>query len=196
MKKIPSLYKRDPDTNLRYVKPEPHPDCEWAFKDEGFPTYKHDGTSVLIERDGPETIMWKRREIKKGKPTPKRFRPAGEPDQNTGKRVGWVLCDREDPADKWHFEAFDAERGLAPGTYELVGPKIQGNPHRHDSHLLILHGSGYVGPVPTGFDDLARFLHRQKHIDPGFEGIVWHHPDGRMAKIKAKDFPRKDTPPQ
>jgi hypothetical protein len=22
------------------------------------------------------------------------------------------------------------------------------------------------------------------------EGIVWHHPDGRMAKLKRKDFPR------
>jgi hypothetical protein len=24
----------------------------------------------------------------------------------------------------------------------------------------------------------------------GIEGIVWHHDDGRMAKIKARDFPR------
>lgn len=23
----------------------------------------------------------------------------------------------------------------------------------------------------------------------GVEGIVWHHDDGRMAKIKARDFP-------
>lgn len=22
----------------------------------------------------------------------------------------------------------------------------------------------------------------------GWEGIVWHHPDGRMAKLKARDF--------
>ena len=25
---------------------------------------------------------------------------------------------------------------------------------------------------------------------PGLEGVVWHHPDGRMAKIKVTDFPR------
>ena len=23
----------------------------------------------------------------------------------------------------------------------------------------------------------------------GVEGIVWHHPDGRMAKLKGRDFP-------
>ncbi|GAA0391384.1 hypothetical protein GCM10009530_48340 [Microbispora corallina] len=23
----------------------------------------------------------------------------------------------------------------------------------------------------------------------GHEGLVWHHPDGRMAKIEARDFP-------
>ena len=22
-----------------------------------------------------------------------------------------------------------------------------------------------------------------------YEGIVWHHPDGRMAKLKRRDFP-------
>ena len=23
---------------------------------------------------------------------------------------------------------------------------------------------------------------------PHYEGLVWHHPDGRMAKIKRRDF--------
>jgi hypothetical protein len=23
----------------------------------------------------------------------------------------------------------------------------------------------------------------------GWEGVVWHHPDGRMAKLKARDLP-------
>ena len=23
----------------------------------------------------------------------------------------------------------------------------------------------------------------------GWEGIVWHHPDGRMAKLKVRDYP-------
>lgn len=26
--------------------------------------------------------------------------------------------------------------------------------------------------------------------DEGVEGVVWHHPDGRMAKLKGRDFRR------
>jgi hypothetical protein len=39
--------------------------------------------------------------------------------------------------------------------------------------------------VPRDFDGLARYLDGLGH-----EGIVWHHPDGRMAKLKVRDFPR------
>ena len=31
--------------------------------------------------------------------------------------------------------------------------------------------------------------------DGKIEGIVWHHPDGRMVKIKAKDFGIKRSQP-
>ena len=34
--------------------------------------------------------------------------------------------------------------------------------------------------IPTLFIDGAFYM--------PIEGIVWHHPDGRMAKIKARDF--------
>ena len=26
----------------------------------------------------------------------------------------------------------------------------------------------------------------------GWEGTVWHHPDGRMAKLKVRDYPPRD----
>ena len=38
--------------------------------------------------------------------------------------------------------------------------------------------------APRTFDALRAFL--ADHDD--IEGIVWHHPDGRMVKIKGKDF--------
>jgi hypothetical protein len=31
---------------------------------------------------------------------------------------------------------------------------------------------------------VAAYLHARP-----YEGIVWHHPDGRMAKLKKRDFP-------
>lgn len=45
------------------------------------------------------------------------------------------------------------------------------------------HGSERVEENPRTFEELKVFL---KGRD--IEGIVWHHRDGRMAKIKARDF--------
>lgn len=50
--------------------------------------------------------------------------------------------------------------------------------------------------IPTvfarDFDHDPRYVTRD--VTPGCEwvlkGIVWHHPDGRMAKLKSRDFPR------
>jgi hypothetical protein len=47
--------------------------------------------------------------------------------------------------------------------------------------------------VPRGYDELREYLARlDSKYAPGHlaEGIVFHHPDGRRAKIKRKDFPR------
>lgn len=72
-----------------------------------------------------------------------------------------------------------------PGTYELCGPKINGNPEGYDRHVLISHEyAEELHGVPRDYDGLAAWL-----ADCEFEGIVWHHPDGRMAKIKRRDFP-------
>ena len=78
-----------------------------------------------------------------------------------------------------------------PGTYELVGPKINGNPEHLDRHDLELHGATVLqASVPGGTErvtvtDLlnACRLH-------GWEGVVWHHRDGRRAKLKVRDYPK------
>ena len=195
MKKIPTIYQRDPATKLRYVKNEPHPDCDWVFAGEGTPTYKWDGTAVMID----ETYAaLKRREVKPGKRPPEGFRQEGAQDPVTDKLVGWVPANRNNPEDVWLWEAVDNWHNddtsgnwlIPPGTYELVGPKVQGNPHQLHRHLLIRHGVQRFVMVPTGFDDLAQWLRINANAGDGFEGVVWHNPDGRMAKIKAKDFPR------
>jgi hypothetical protein len=40
--------------------------------------------------------------------------------------------------------------------------------------------------VPRDFDGLREYL-----AGKDIEGIVWHHSDGRMAKIKLRDFGHK-----
>ena len=131
MKKIPSLFKRDFATGLVYD--EVVEGSEWVIAGEGRATRKWDGTCCRV-KDGK---LWKRYDVKKGRPIPDGFEPAQEPDNITGHWPGWVLVG-DGPEDRWHREAFN---GMFPdGTYELCGPKIQGNPERLPEHCLLLHG--------------------------------------------------------
>ena len=72
---------------------------------------------------------------------------------------------------------------LHDGTYELCGPKIQGNPERFPAHVLVPHSAERIPADPRTFEEIKAFL-----ATADIEGIVWHHPDGRMAKVKTKDF--------
>ena len=72
---------------------------------------------------------------------------------------------------------------LPDGTYELVGPKVQGNPEHLTEHRLIRHGSVVEDDAPRSFEGLRMWFDKKD-----IEGIVFHHPDGRMAKIKLRDF--------
>jgi hypothetical protein len=83
------------------------------------------------------------------------------------------------------MEAYEREPGWKIGTYELCGPKINGNPEGFDHHELILHRDAEVfGNAPRDFAGLCDYMTNLG----GYEGVVWHHPDGRMAKLKARDI--------
>lgn len=185
MKKIPTLFLRD-EINRRYVTRDINPVCLWVIDGQGVPTMKWDGTAVLIDDDGN---VWKRREVKAGREPPDGFRHE-ETDETTGKSVGWVRARLDAPDDRWLAEAVHAwhESVIPPGTYELVGPKVQGNPHSFSACHLLPHGGKILIDMGRDYDTLvASFRHAQQTTN-GFEGVVWHHPDGRMAKLKAKDL--------
>lgn len=185
MKKIPTIYLRDEKGNLTG---ERNPACESVFDGTVFATRKYDGTCVRI-KDG---VLWKRREVKKGKPDPQAF-VLSEEDPNTGKRFGWVMCDRDDPGDAYHWEAFDQHGGWEDGTYELVGPKVQGNPEAFQKHDLVFHGRSMLGKISPSREKLATYF--KEHP---YEGIVWWaYENGKewpVAKIKAKDLGIERTP--
>lgn len=186
MRKIPTLFVRDFDRcHGRYVTREVTPGCEWVLAGEGVATRKWDGTCVLVAEDGS---LWARREVKPGKPMPGIFRPI-ETDEQTGKTVGW------EPADQSGFAKFIAEAAagkvIEPGTYELVGPKINGNPDGFAEHVLAPHGNYHLEDVyDRSFDGLLDWT----GAHPGVEGIVfWRergNPDAGMVKIKRRDFLR------
>lgn len=189
MQKIISLFQRNYETD-RLIRDEVTPGAEWVLNGEGTPTLKWDGTCCMIK--GNE--LYKRYDAKHGKTPPEGFMPAQEPDPVTGHWPGWLKVGAG-KEDKYHREAFAANSNWQDGTYELCGPKINSNKHRLTNHMLIKHGQVLAGtvqipvPKPVTFESLRSFfetIDRQPHND--IEGIVWHHPDGRMVKIKKKDF--------
>ncbi|MEK8141766.1 DUF5565 family protein [Streptomyces sp. M10(2022)] len=112
-------------------------------------------------------------------------------DDETGKTVGWEPVAQSAFA-KFHAEAVESSGVNVAGTYELLGPKINGNPDAYPAHVLMPHGWSPLSvrqdfaTAPRDYDGLREWLHARP-----YEGIVWHNQDGRMVKIKAKDFPRK-----
>lgn len=198
MQKITSLFQRNYDGD-RLVRDEITPGAEWVVDGEGVATRKWDGTCCLIQ-DGK---LYKRYMLRRGRKAPANFMPAQpEPDPVTGQWPGWVPVEGG-PEDLWHLEALEntfpiVEKPVssgqvwveyerfpppADGTYELVGPKIQGNPENFPTHVLLRHGSKVLPDAPRDYEGLKQYL-----SENDIEGIVWHHPDGRMVKIKGRDF--------
>lgn len=181
MIKITTLYKKNPD-NLALVIDEVNPGNEWVFTDPGVKaTQKYDGTAAAIIG----SRLYKRYDVKKGRPVPPNATPCQEPDAITGHWPHWVLCDRDRPEDKYFFEAFDKEGDLVDGTYELCGPKIQGNPEGYEYHILMPHGYFDLDLTLKHYD-FESFREYLSKVD--IEGIVFHHPDGRMCKLRKADF--------
>lgn len=184
MKKTPTYFDRDWEGDRSRVVNKVHAGCEWVAAGEGVATQKVDGTSCMIRAGA----FYKRREIRAGQMLPPDFEIADR-DEETGKSVGWVPVG-DGPDDRYHREAYERGMPLADGTYELVGPKIQGNPEKAPTHQLWAHSLlPQHHDAPRDFDGLKAWL-----TGKDIEGLVWHHPDGRMAKIKLRDFGLKRQP--
>jgi len=185
MRKIPTLFERDWDGDRRYVLDKVTPGCQWVIEGQGVPTRKYDGTCVMFDGDQ----WWARREVKKDKLPPPGFSEIGHDDE-TGKTVGWEPMEQSAFA-RWHAEAVaeaadqNGPGPWPPGTYELIGPKVNGNPEGFEAHFLLLHAfADQLTDAPRDFTSLAAWLHAHP-----YEGIVWHDgPGGAMAKLKKRDF--------
>jgi hypothetical protein len=201
MRKIPVVFAMDYDSEM--VTPVIKPGCEWVVEGQGVATVKIDGSACRY-RDGK---LWKRFDRKLNKHAqslhdrgrlpidvneshfrdpPLGFEPCEpSPDPVTFHWPGWVPISVDNPADKYHIDALKHQVDpLEEGqTYELVGPTLASNPYELDHHRLVKHGEEIVEVPDRSFDGLRQFL--DAHY---IEGLVFHHPDGRMAKIRRKDF--------
>lgn len=185
MEKIPTIFERD---DRFHVVDKPRAECDWVFAGAGRATEKLDGTNArLTVRSGTIVRVEKRRNPSKAQ------KAAGIVD-------GWYVDSDENGAeDKWLREAAantvvtswpDGEHSV-----EALGPRIQGNPLELDEHICVPFN--LIVPdyqeAPRTYQELHDWLATlESRYAPGHlaEGVVFHHPDGRRAKIKRKDFAR------
>jgi hypothetical protein len=182
MEKIPTLFERD--GRFRVVN-RPRSECAWVFDGEGTGTEKLDGTNVrLTVRSGQLVRVEKRRNPSKAQ-------------KEQGIVDGWYVDAGGAADDRWILEAAQGTDVSAwpDGEHacEALGPRIQGNSLGLAEHLCVpfnLEAPVYAD-VPRTYDGLRAYLSTlDSHYAPGHlaEGIVFHHADGRRAKIKRKDF--------
>ena len=175
------------------------------------PTFKRDGTAVFCDANGE---WFTRRAVRPGKEAPEGFIPL-ETDPNTGTTFGWEPKDSS-PMKKFLDRAinrFVDDNDIAPPrdtTFELIGPKINGNPERVDAEELRIHGQEKATDFPTIQEILASNdpFEMLKPIFADFraryvEGIVFWiaDDDGNLIeprfKVRCKDFfPEMDTRPK
>ena len=201
MQKIPVVYKMDYATET--LTPEVKAGCEWVVNGEGTATIKIDGSACRF-RHGR---LWKRFDRKLNKRAQRQFDngklpaeidlsffrnpPEGfEPceasyDPVTFHWPGWVPVSETNPDDKYHIEALrnHAQPLFEGRTYELIGPTLASNPYNLTTHTLVEHGTEVVVVEDRSLDGLRAYLDKNY-----IEGLVFHHPDGRMAKIRKKDY--------
>lgn len=199
MKKIKTLFVIDRDTNR--ATETVTPGAEWVLKGEGRATIKFDGSSCVFLNGR----LHKRfdRKLKKG--FSKKARAMGDsfvPEAHMFNELpeGAIPCEEkpaahslhfphwvpvgEGPEDALHREALENTLSLIEGkTYELVGPKVNGNPYGLTRCELWEHGNTEIEVVDYSFDALKALL---EGMDA--EGIVWHRGNGDMIKLRRKDF--------
>ncbi len=177
MKKIPSLFLRDFGGNPELVTRTPNPDCQWVFDGLGEASRKRDGTACMFRK----SEFFKRYDAKQGKTPPDGFEPCQDPDPKTGHWPGWVPIG---PDDKWHLWYWYSNEAnwYADGTYELCGPKVQGNPEKLFDLTLFPHGSEILTDVPRDYDGLKAYFESHE-----IEGVVFAN-GADMCKIKRSDF--------
>lgn len=183
MEKIPTIFERGDDFK---VVNRPRAGCDWVFAGEGMATEKLDGTNIrLTVRSGQVVRVEKRRNPSKVQ-------------KQQGIVDGWYVdADEYGKDDKWIYEAVRATdvTGWPEGEHsaEALGPSIQGNVLGLDRHICVPFNLEIpvFADVPRSYDQLREYLSAlESKFSPGnlAEGIVFHHPDGRRAKIKRKDF--------
>ncbi|MEL6941072.1 MAG: DUF5565 family protein [Bacteroidota bacterium] len=186
MRKIKTIFDRNWETN-RKVNTKLIVDFNF---EEAIATEKLDGMNIrLTVRNGEAVRVEKRRN------------PSKIQKQKNITEPWYVDTDVYAKEDKWIFDAVkntDLSR-VKDGEWsaEAIGKNIQGNPLNLENNQVFFFSLPEwrerirLNEVPYHFQELKHYLEQQKSLignNALIEGIVWHHPNGDMVKIKRKDF--------
>ena len=179
MKKIPTLFERIYENHkVVGITPKITQGMEWVLEGEGKATIKIDGSCCAII-DGE---FYKRYDAKHNKKAPEGAIPCCDPDPITGHHPHWVKCDRDNPADKWFWSAYDHVGYISDGTYEAVGLHFQGNPYGLIRDTIVKHGEAEID-IERSFEGIKQCLE-----ELCVEGIVFWKDGEPKCKIKRSDF--------
>jgi len=182
MKKIPTLFEREfRNHKVVGITEKVTEGMEWVLEGEGTATIKVDGACCAIIGEK----LYKRYDAKKGRTPPKGAIPCCDPDPVTGHWPHWLICDPDDPADKWFCEAYKNTvpcQLLKDRTYEAVGPHFQGNPYHLPHDILEPHGIVEI-ECKRSFEGIREYLRTHD-----IEGIVFWKDGEPKCKIKRSDF--------
>lgn len=200
MKKIECVFVVDRALDLATA--QVNPTNQWVIDGEGEASIKFDGTSCMVQ----EGLLYKRWNRTLQKPHAKQYAKLGaayEINVEMFRPVpeGAIPCEASPAAVSLHWPywipvtkgngrenelyhlAFAKQTAWDDGTYELIGPKIGENLHRRSEPELVRHGAAPIATPDRSFEGLKALL---AELDG--EGLVWLHPDGRMAKLRRDHF--------
>lgn len=183
MKKIPTIFKRDKELGGHIVDEYV---VDLSLFAGAVATEKLDGTNVRVTVRNHTVVRVEKR------------RNPDKIQKHKGIIEPWYVDASDSAEDKWIMDAVrNTDYSVIPDgewSGEAVGTNIQGNPLNLPTNRVVFFTLGQCPVhenVPTTFAGLAEWLKTVKSKygnDCGIEGIVWHCPDGRMMKIKTKDF--------
>lgn len=186
MRKISTIFERNWETD-RKVNAQLIVDFDF---EHAVATEKLDGTNIRVTvRNGIVVRSEKRRNPSKQQ------KQAGIVDP------WYVDINEHSPEDKWMMAAINGTdfSAVPDGEWpaEALGKNIQGNPLQLEGNQVFIFSLPdwreriLLTDAPHTFSELREYLNTKKSCvgnDCLMEGVVWHHPDGSMVKIKRKDF--------
>lgn len=194
MKKLKTILPKDPKDLGRVIEGELMEGISYfKLKIDGTACMLKDGKpycrydAKLFKKNKGKVVTYSKEEVKSK--LPEGALACQEPDDKSGHWPHWIPCLEDNPQHKHIWEGFHNTLGKIDGTYECIGPKIQGNPHNEVKHVWINHNSEALRFLVWGWRENPHKFFKNLFKNFHFEGLVaYNDQDEPIGKIRKSDF--------